>query len=107
MYCLLLCSMGAFDIGVHDNIHMAGDLPKVLPLQRDRRQVKALTRTATMIAESWVTVLYSCLSLSGYARAVWLRSLTQIAWPVEFLDAAGKVALVSCLVQAVQIYKNG
>jgi len=43
---------------------MAGDLPKVLSLQRESDTSESATPTATMIAESWVTaVLYSCLRL--------------------------------------------
>ena len=42
---------------------MAGDLPKVLSLQRESDTSESATRTGTMIAESWVTVLYSYLRL--------------------------------------------
>ena len=86
---------------------MAGDLPKVLSLQRESDTSESATPTATMIAESWVTaVLYSCLRLYKSCLVTFLDTDCLACRSVEFLDAAGAL-VVSCLVQAVQIYKNG
>ena len=85
---------------------MAGDLPKVLSLQRESDTSESATRTGTMIAESWVTVLYSYLRLYKSCLVTFLDTDCLACRSVEFLDAAGAL-VVSCLVQAVQIYKNG